>query len=196
MEPLEPFKEWARENDQTDLLKFLGLDKEETQDQAQAQPQAPEVVAPPAAATAQTPPQPVAENLDAKAILVKEVAKIVNQFYNKEHVHQEDLGPFPKGEEGICLEVQKRVTEKFSERMPEKMAERMGQQAATIARQFMERLVQKDLAKQEDEELSRIKSLFNSSVNYESQIEVANESITVDVNMDIQDLKKLSGLVK
>jgi hypothetical protein len=71
--------------------------------------------------------QDVAEGKDPKA-MVQEVAKIVKSFYNRDNP---EVGPF-RGGEGIALDVEKQISEKFGEKA--------GQQAREMAEQFMEKL--------------------------------------------------------
>jgi hypothetical protein len=71
--------------------------------------------------------QDVAEGKDPKA-MVQEVAKIVKSFYNRDNP---EVGPF-RGGEGIALDVEKQISEKFGEQA--------GQQARQMAEQFMEKL--------------------------------------------------------
>lgn len=168
MEPMDVFKSWAKEQGKEDLLDYLGLTMPE--EQPPAEPAAETPPAEPAAAAPEQPaapapaPQMTAENEDMKGIdpgtleesnkvkLIKEVAKIVNQFYNREHKEQ-GLGPFPKGQEGICLEVEKRIAEKFGEKA--------GQHAGQLAEKFMEKIAQKDKMSGpvDDDGLQRLKEL-------------------------------------
>jgi len=115
--PIQLFQSWAKENNPA-LLAALGMEGGE------APPAAPEV--PPAAPAA--PEQPVAEG--SKGSMVQEVAKIVKSFYNASN---ESVGPF-RGEEGIVIDVEKQISEKFGEKA--------GKQAGEMARTFMEKLTQ------------------------------------------------------
>ena len=65
-----------------------------------------------------------------KGSMIKEVAKIVKSFYNESNPN---VGPF-RGEEGIVIDVEKQISEKFGESA--------GQQAGKVARAFMEKLTQ------------------------------------------------------
>lgn len=114
MDALEVFAAWAMEEGKTDLLDYLGLTPAE-------QP------AEPAAAPA--PEQPVAEVKGADA-MIQEVAKIVKSFYNRDNPN---VGPF-RGEEGIAIDVEKKISEKFGEKA--------GQQARMIAEKYMQKLTQ------------------------------------------------------
>jgi len=102
------------EEGKTDLLDYLGLTPEE-------QP------AEPAAAPA--PEQPVAEAKGGDA-MIQEVAKIVKSFYNRDNPN---VGPF-RGEEGIAIDVEKKISEKFGEKA--------GQQARMMAEKYMQKLTQ------------------------------------------------------
>lgn len=128
-DPLEIFKLWADEN-YPELLVALGMS-----DTAAPQPEEEPVAQEPSAEV----PQPAAENdemqmppgvMEAKdqKTMIKEVAKIVKQFYNKDNP---EVGPF-RGEEGILLDVEKQISEMFGEQA--------GRQARDIAEAFMEKL--------------------------------------------------------
>lgn len=123
--PIQLFQSWAKENNPA-LLSALGMEGGEAAAPApEAPPVAPEAppVAPPVA-----PEQPVAEG--SKGSMVQEVAKIVKSFYNASN---ESVGPF-RGEEGIVIDVEKQISEKFGEKE--------GKQAGEMARAFMEKLTQ------------------------------------------------------
>ena len=117
--PIQLFQSWAKENNPS-LLAALGMEGGE------APQAAPEV--PPAAPAPVAPEQPVAEG--SKGSMVQEVAKIVKSFYNASN---ESVGPF-RGEEGIVIDVEKQISEKFGENA--------GKQAGEMARAFMEKLTQ------------------------------------------------------
>lgn len=108
-DPIEIMKMWAQQN-YPELLVALGISS--GQPQAQPEPQ---------------PEQPVAEAKDATAV-IGEVAKIVKSFYNRDNP---EVGPF-RGEEGIALDVSKKISEMFGEKA--------GQQAEALAKQFMKKL--------------------------------------------------------
>ena len=67
---------------------------------------------------------------ESKGSMVQEVAKIVKSFYNRDNP---DVGPF-RGEEGIVIDVEKQISEKFGEAA--------GQQAGKMAEAFMAKLTQ------------------------------------------------------
>ena len=118
--PIQLFQSWAKENNPS-LLAALGMEGGEA-------PQAAPEVPPAAPAAPAAPEQPVAEG--SKGSMVQEVAKIVKSFYNASN---ESVGPF-RGEEGIVIDVEKQISEKFGENA--------GKQAGEMARAFMEKLTQ------------------------------------------------------
>jgi len=110
-DPIEVMQIWAKDS-YPELLVALGL----SDTQQPNEPEAPEPEE-----------QPVSEAEDKKAV-VKEVAKIVRSFYNRDNPN---VGPF-RGAEGIALDVEKKISEKFGDLA--------GQQARQVAEQFMEKL--------------------------------------------------------
>ena len=120
--PIQLFQSWAKENNPS-LLAALGMEGGEA---PQAAPEVPPAA--PAAPAPVAPEQPVAEG--SKGSMVQEVAKIVKSFYNASN---ESVGPF-RGEEGIVIDVEKQISEKFGENA--------GKQAGEMARAFMEKLTQ------------------------------------------------------
>lgn len=120
--PIQLFQSWAKENNPS-LLAALGMEGGEA---PQAAPEVPPAA--PAAPAPVAPEQPVAEG--SKGSMVQEVAKIVKSFYNASN---ESVGPF-RGEEGIVIDVEKQISEKFGENA--------GKQAGEMARTFMEKLTQ------------------------------------------------------
>jgi hypothetical protein len=153
-DPMEVLQVWAQES-YPELLVALGLSGTEA---PPAQPSAaPE--APPAQL-------PVAEGKEGN--MVQEVAKIVKSFYNRDNP---EVGPF-RGGEGIALDVEKQISEKFGEQA--------GQQARAMAEQFMEKLTmewqQRHSGAQvsSDDGLARLKELVG---NIKAKVEgVAQES--------------------
>ena len=93
------------------------------------------LVGEPAAEPAAAPPvepapaQPVAEDRDTKA-MIGEVARIVKSFYNKDNPN---VGPF-RSEEGVAIDVEKEISEKFGEEA--------GRKARMLAEKFMAKLTQ------------------------------------------------------
>ena len=114
-DPIEVMKLWAQES-YPELLVALGMS-----DTGEQEP-APEV--PP---MEPAPEQPMAEGTDG-ASMVREVAKIVKSFYNRDNP---EVGPF-RGGEGIAIDVEKQISEMFGEEA--------GQQARQMAEMFMEKL--------------------------------------------------------
>ena len=92
---------------------------------------------------------------ESKGSMVHEVAKIVKSFYNRDNP---DVGPF-RGEEGIVIDVEKQISEKFGDEA--------GQQAGKMAEAFMAKLTQEwqqkhgDVANGHgDDGLARLKELL------------------------------------
>ena len=113
---MEVFKAWANE-DYPELAVALGLTG------ATEKPEE----APADENTEQEMNPGTMESQDPKA-MIKEVAKIVKSFYNRDNPN---VGPF-RGEEGIAIDVKKQISEKFGEEA--------GEQAAQMAEAFMEKL--------------------------------------------------------
>jgi hypothetical protein len=201
---LDVFQTWASQH-YPELAVALGMSNEEEPESA-PEPEAP---------TDQSPaevPQPAAENTDmippntmmpkesVKSQLVKEVAKIVKSFYNKDNP---TVGPF-RGEEGIALDVEKQISEKFGDQA--------GQSARQLAQSFMEKLTSEwesrhgKSAGVADDGLARLKELVG---NIKQKVEGIgdqgeggkdfNKNImpAEDVSESLDDLaviRKLSGL--
>lgn len=120
IDPMEVLQGWAEEN-YPELLVTLGM--------TGTQPQQPE--------------QPAAENdemggtglvpesADKKGSMIEEIAKLVKSRFNESNPN---VGPF-NGHEGILLDVEKSISEKFGEKA--------GQQARQIAEKYMEKLTMK-----------------------------------------------------
>jgi len=88
-----------------------------------------------------------------KESMIKEVAKIVKSFYNRDNP---EVGPF-RGHEGIAIDVKKSISEKFGEEA--------GEQAREIAEKFMEKLAQEwhqKHGKVEHDGLARLKELLGN----------------------------------
>jgi hypothetical protein len=115
-DPMEVLQVWAKDH-YPELLVALGMSGQPTET-----PLAPE-----AGAAPEQQPAPVAEGSDPKA-MIQEVAKIVKSFYNRDNP---EVGPF-RGGEGIALDVEKQIGEKFGEEA--------GQQARALAEKFMQKL--------------------------------------------------------
>ena len=153
-DPMEVLKMWAQES-YPELLVALGLSGTgETEPAPEAPPMDPMAApAPEAPAPAVPPAQPVAENNSGS--MIQEVAKIVKSFYNRDNP---DVGPF-RGGEGIALDVEKQIAEKFGDKA--------GQHARQMAEQFMEKLTmewqQRHGTKVDgDDGLARLKELLGN----------------------------------
>jgi hypothetical protein len=102
-----------------------------------------------------TPPPGAMESADPRE-MVKEVAKIVKSFYNRDNP---EVGPF-RGGEGIVIDVEKQISEKFGEEA--------GAQAAQMAEAFMEKLTNEwqerhgKTAGVADDGLARLKELVGN----------------------------------
>jgi hypothetical protein len=172
-DPIEVLQVWAQES-YPELLVALGL--------TGAAPQEPAAEMPPAVAP--TPEQPpVAEGKDPKA-MVQEVAKIVKSFYNRDNP---EVGPF-RGGEGIALDVEKQISEKFGEQA--------GQQARQMAEQFMEKLTMEwqqrhgSAQVSGDDGLARLKELVGNIKAKVEGVEASQEEGFGDV------AKKVGGAIK
>jgi hypothetical protein len=172
-DPMEVLQVWAQES-YPELLVALGL--------SGAAPQEPAAEVPPAAAPAPEQP-PVAEGKDPKAV-VQEVAKIVKSFYNRDNP---EVGPF-RGGEGIALDVEKQISEKFGEQA--------GQQARAMAEQFMEKLTMEwqqrhgSAQVSGDDGLARLKELVGNIKAKVEGVEASQEEGFGDV------AKKVGGAIK
>ncbi len=149
-DPMEVFKLWAQES-YPELLVALGIS-----DTTAPEEPAPEEPAPAEENTDMEMNQGTMEDADPKA-MIKEVAKIVKSFYNEDNP---SVGPF-RGEEGIVIDVEKSISEKFGESA--------GHQAGKVARAFMEKLTQQwqqkhgDVANGHGEDgLARLKELVGN----------------------------------
>ena len=131
-----------------------------------------------------------------KGSMIKEVAKIVKSFYNESNPN---VGPF-RGEEGIVIDVEKQISEKFGESA--------GQQAGKVARAFMEKLTQEWEQKHGkvanghgDDGLARLKELVG---NIKAKVEGIGDQGPVDKNImpaeekspEMESILKLAGLAK
>jgi hypothetical protein len=148
-DPMEVFKLWADKN-YPELNVALGMSGE---------------LAPPEAGAAPAPEQPTAENEEGKGMepvmsrenVVKEVAKIVKSFYNRDNP---EVGPF-RGGEGIALDCKKQIAEKFGEQA--------GEFAEQMAGKFIDKLTQEWTQKHGqvasghgDDGLARLKELLGN----------------------------------
>ena len=155
-DPMGVFQLWAQEN-YPELLVALGMSG--TQAPAEPAPAEPAPEAPPAEENTDMVPPPGAmeEEQEGKGSMVQEVAKIVKSFYNRDNP---EVGPF-RGEEGIVIDVEKQISEKFGEQA--------GQQAGKMAEAFMQKLTQEWQQKHGqvsnghgDDGLARLKELLGN----------------------------------
>ena len=162
-DPIEVLQVWARDN-YPELLVALGMSG--TSEPEEPEAPAPEAPAPEAPA-AVAPEQPVAEESLDETSMIKEVAKIVKSFYNRDNP---EVGPF-RGGEGIAIDVEKSIGEKFGESA--------GQQARALAEKFMEKLTMEwqerhsaQSAPVDNSGLARLKELVG---NIKSKVESVGE---------------------
>jgi len=153
MDPFEVLKSWAQDN-YPELLVALGLSGEQ-------QGPAGGMEEPPAEPDAAAPEQPAGENTDMEMNpgameeadpqeMIREVAKIVKSFYNRDNPN---VGPF-RSEENIALDVKKKISEKFGEQA--------GAYAERMAEAFMQKLTREWQEKHgpvSDDGLARLKEL-------------------------------------
>jgi hypothetical protein len=167
-DPVEVLQVWAQTN-YPELLVALGLS-------GTAAP------ATPPAAPAPTEQPPVAEGKEGN--MVQEVAKIVKSFYNRDNP---EVGPF-RGGEGIALDVEKQISEKFGEQA--------GLQARQMAEQFMEKLTMEwqqrhgSAQVSGDDGLARLKELVGNIKAKVEGVEASQEEGFGDV------AKKVGGAIK
>lgn len=191
-DPFEVLQLWAKDN-YPELLVALGVS---------GSPAAPEQ---PADEPQKALPAPAAEDLSdaepdsksSKQDLVKEVAKIVKSFYNKDNPN---VGPF-RGEESIALDVEKKISEKFGDDA--------GSMARKMAEAFMEKLTTQWEEKHNktvgvaDDGLARLKELVGT---IKSKVEGIgdqgesgrdfNKNIMPAEDQAFEDILRLSGLKK
>lgn len=171
-DPMEVLQVWAQEN-YPELLVALGLSG------TTAPATEPAAQAPVAPAPEQP---PVAEGKEGN--MVQEVAKIVKSFYNRDNP---EVGPF-RGGEGIALDVEKQISEKFGEQA--------GQQARQMAEQFMEKLTMEwqqrhgSAQVSGDDGLARLKELVGNIKAKVEGVESAQQEGLGDV------AKKVGGAIK
>ena len=150
------FTSWAEES-YPELLVALGMSGSESEPAAEPAPAAEQ---PPVAEVDDGFPNTMMpkESHDPKA-LIKEVAKIVKSFYNRDNP---EVGPF-RGGEGIAIDVEKSCTEKFGDAA--------GQQARQMAEAFMEKLTMEwqdrhgQVQSMGDDGLARLKELVGNIKN-------------------------------
>jgi len=187
---LDAFALWV-EQDYPELGVVLGISG--TGEQPPAPQQAAAEATQPDSATPQSTNIMSAENDEAtmgkgmmpKEGMIKEVAKIVKSFYNRDNP---EVGPF-RGHEGIAIDVKKSISEKFGEEA--------GEQARELAEKFMEKLAQEwhqKHGKVEHDGLARLKELVGNVKQKVESMESAKES---KVNVpEMADILKLAGIKK
>ena len=137
----EVFQKWGQSN-YPELLVALGMSAEEPAEEPETldnQQENGEAGGP-------------ANNMMSKESVIKEVAKIVKSFYNRDNP---EVGPF-RGQDNIALDAKKKCTEMFGEEI--------GEQAEQLATQFMEKLSnewEQRHGKVEDDGMARLKELLN-----------------------------------
>ncbi len=177
----DSFPEWKSELPELfqDDQSSTDIQPEMPADQTQPQPEMPaDQTQPPAQ-------QPVAE--DSNKSMMKTIAEKVKSFYNQDN---ESLGPWPKGQEGVVIEVEKEIKEKFGEKF--------GDRARDIAEKFVENLTNQWHAKHgqsvmgEKSELARLKELLG---NVKSKVEEISEKNSDTQLLDYTErMKKLAGI--
>ena len=181
---LEALQSWATEN-YPELLVALGVSggAEEPAGPASAPAEpAPEVGAEEPVPAAEGEDDNMEKHADPKA-MIQEVAKIVKSFYNRDNP---EVGPF-RGGEGIALDVEKQISEKFGEQA--------GQQARQMAEQFMEKLTMEWQQRHGtpvngDDGLARLKELVGNIKAKVESVEATQQEGLGDV------VKKVGGAIK
>ena len=166
--PIQLFQAWATKN-YPELLTALGM----------SGTQAPAPEAPPTEENTDMEMNPGTME-EGKGSMIKEVAKIVKSFYNEANPN---VGPF-RGEEGIVIDVEKQISEKFGESA--------GQQAGKVARAFMEKLTQEWTQKHggknlmgETDPLDRLKELLGNVKAKVEGISGQDKSMPAEENTDV-----------
>ena len=208
-----------------DLMNQLGIeDTSEPQQQLPApEPQqpaaAPAPAAPAPAAAPAAPPaappmpgqMPAMENTeqqmnpgvmeDGRKAMIQEIAKCVKSFYNADNP---DVAPF-RTEEGVALEVKKKIEEMFGEEA--------GHHAETLAKQFMEKLTKQWEKKHGhvanghgDDGLARLKELLGNIKQKVESIGDVGDPVDNAISepatgghmglSEMDEIRKLAGLVK
>ena len=160
------FVSWAEEN-YPDLLAQLGIPPKPAQEE---EPKENDEM--------QMPPGVM--NEDKSKSMIKEVAKIVHQYYNKDNP---EVGPF-RGNEGICIEVEKKCAEMFGEEA--------GQKARELAETFIQKLTDEWEARHyRNSSQDPQEGIGDQGHNVYQNIMPAEE-----IAEDLDIIKKLSGLAK
>jgi hypothetical protein len=161
-DPMEVFKLWADKN-YPELTVALGMSGDMAPPEASAEvPPEAGTEAPPAPEAGAEQPAAEGEDMEQESTptregIVKEVAKIVKSFYNRDNP---EVGPF-RGGEGIALDCKKQVAEKFGDKA--------GAFAEEMAGKFIDKLTQEwhqkhgDVANGHgDDGLARLKELLGN----------------------------------
>lgn len=112
-------------------------------------------------------PQPVAEDSNGST-MIQEIAKLVKSGFNRDNPNG---GPWPRGEEGMLIDVEKTISEKFGEQA--------GFKARQIAEKFIEKLTQQWQEKHgntlmgEKSEIDRLRELLG---NVKQKVENIDDS--------------------
>lgn len=158
------------------------------------------------------------EGKDRKAI-VQEVAKIVKSFYNRDNP---EVGPF-RSEEGIAIDVEKQISEKFGDRAGQSARQLAEKFMEKLTLEWNQRHSADQVATvNPDDGLARLKELIgnvkqqvegigdqgHSGRDFNKNIMPAEEDAdnctdysmrqgeSVNPNHTLEDIKRLSGLVK
>jgi hypothetical protein len=185
-EPMQVFQVWAHKSF-PELLVALGMSNTSNQEPAPEQPSPEEPV--PTGTSESDSDETVSMSSPKTADpreMVKEVAKIVKSFYNRDNP---EVGPF-RGGEGIVIDVQKQIAEKFGEEA--------GSHAAQMAEAFMEKLTTEwqdrhgKTAGVADDGLARLKELVG---NIKQKVEGIGDQGTsgTDFNTNIMPAEEGAG---
>lgn len=186
--PITTFIEWANANGFNSLASEISNVQGTTQPETPApEPQAQQPAAP--APTPSAPPvqQPVAEGQEKS--MIKKIAEIVKSRYNGDNP---TVGPF-NGHEGILLDVEKEISEKFGDQA--------GVRARQLAEQFMEKLTQQWHQKHGnvanghgDDGLARLKELLGTVKQTVESLDSTNETDDITDEGSGAIRKALGGL--
>ena len=202
---MEVFQVWASKN-YPELAVALGMsEKDSTTEPAdsetppESEPTALETTPEPQTSENDdiAPPNTMMPKESSKEDMIKEVAKIVKSFYNRDNP---TVGPF-RGGEGIALDVEKKISEKFGESA--------GSLARKMAEAFMEKLTTQWEEKHSkkvgvaDDGLARLKELVGTIKTKVEGIgdqgesgEDFNKNIMPAEDQAFEDILRLSGLKK
>lgn len=190
---MEVFQVWVSKN-YPELAVALGMSEQNSEEE----PETPDSTETPATENDEmSPPNTMMPKESSKEDMIKEVAKIVKSFYNRDNP---TVGPF-RGGEGIALDVEKKISEKFGEQA--------GSMARKMAEAFMEKLTTQWEEKHNktagiaDDGLSRLKELVGTIKSKVEGIgdrgesgEDFNKNIMAAEDQTFEDILRLSGLKK